>query len=233
MSSLYNNAVRQGSTLQKSLEEVRDSPENVPNRLFGEVSTAITAFQRAVDSYNGSIANETVPDKKTLAQSRVANFREQLVSAREELRSLKARREESIISQSRANLFQGSQLNQRSNIPPSSSVSENPFANPGPQGSQGIDRASGMAREGDVLARTSQSIDEFLEMGRHAFADLSDQNEVLRKTGQGMRKVANTLGVSNETIRKVEKRAKEDKFIFYGGALTMLVVFYLLIRWIK
>lgn len=228
MSSLYNNAVKQGNSLQESLKELRSSPETAPNRLIGEISTGIASFQRAVDNYNASVGHETVPDKKTLALSRVANFREQLVSAREELRALKAQREERILQENRSHLFQGSTLSQRSVV---SEVSENPFANP--SAAQGIDRASGMAREGDVLARTSQSIDEFLEMGRHALQDLSDQNEILQKTGRGMRKVANTLGVSNETIRKVEKRVREDKLVFYGGAFTMFVFFYLIIRWFK
>lgn len=226
MSALYNNAVKQSNILKKHLAELRAAPEDAPSRVVGQVSSSITAFQRAIDSYSSAADNEIVADKKQLAQERVAKFREELVKSRDELRALKTQREDSINAQSRNELF-------RRNIDSSPGISENPFANGGTAQDGGMVRASGMVREGDVLAKATQSIDEFIEMGRHALSDMGEQNEMLRKTGKSLKKVANTLGISNETIRKVQKRAKEDKLIFYGGACLMLVCFYFIIRWLR
>lgn len=227
MSALYNNAVKQSNILKKHLAELQAAPEDAPSRVVGQVSSSITAFQRAIDSYSSAADNEIIVDKKQQAQERVARFREELVQSRNELRTLKTRREESINAQSRNELF-------RRNIDHSNpGISENPFANSQTTQDGGMDRASGMAREGDVLAKATQSIDEFIEMGRHALSDMGEQNEILRRTGKSLKKVANTLGISNETIRKVQKRAKEDKLIFYGGACFMLVCFFFIIRWFR
>lgn len=235
MSSLYNNAVKQSAILSKHLSEFRVAPEEAPSRLVGQVSTSITSFQKAVESYTTAVHNELDKDKKAQAQERVAKFREDLVSAREELRTLKTARENSIASKSRSELFRRPNANGAPSFAPShgGTMSDNPFENSQSSQYANIDRASAMNKEGDALQRASQNIDEFLEMGRNALLDLSEQNEMLRKTSKSMRKVANTLGISNETIRKVERRAREDKLVFYGGAFTMLVFFYLIIRWLR
>lgn len=236
MSSLYNNAVKQSAILSKHLSEFKVAPEEAPSRLVGQVSTSITSFQKAVESYATAVHNELDKDKKAQAQERVTKFREDLVSAREELRTLKTARENSIASKSRSELFRRPNANGAGpSFAPTheGSVSANPYENSQSSQYANIDRASAMNKEGDALARASQNIDEFLEMGRNALFDLSEQNEMLRKTSKSMRKVANTLGISNETIRKVERRAREDKLVFYGGAFTMLVLFYLIVRWLR
>ena len=88
-----------------------------------------------------------------------------------------------------------------------------------------------MAREGDVLARAGQQLDEFIERGLHSLSDLSDQNKLMRGTQQTLRKAAATLGVSQETISKVERRAREDKWLFYTGFIVLLLLFYFIDRW--
>lgn len=232
MSSLLNNAIRQSKILADSLEEFRAAPEDAPNRVVGQVSTAITSFQRAIESYSTAANNEIVPEKKQQAQTRVLAFREELLSARDEVRSLKSKREEAISNKTRNELFRRPLHQQQHD---SGSITENPFGNRQPQLQQdpGLSRAAGLAKESDVLSRASQQIDDLIASGRVAFSDLSEQNELLRKTGQSMRKVANTLGVSNETIRKIQRRAREDKFIFYGGVIGVFGAFYFIYRFFR
>ena len=57
-------------------------------------------------------------------------------------------------------------------------------------------------------------------------ADLGQQREVLKGTQRRLYSAANTLGVSGDTIRMVERRAKEDKWIFWAG-----VVLFFLFCW--
>jgi hypothetical protein len=52
--------------------------------------------------------------------------------------------------------------------------------------------------------------------------DLGAQREILKGTQKRLYGVANTLGVSGETIRMVERRAKADKWIFWGGVLVFV-----------
>lgn len=231
MSSLLNNAVKQSKILTEKLNDFRAAPEDVPNGVVGEVSTAITNFQRAIENYSTAANNEIIPEKKQQAQARVLAFREELMMARDEVRALKSKREESLSTQTRNELFRRP-VHQREDTP---SVSENPFSNPqdNPLNGQGINRAAGLSREQDVLGRASSQLDDFIASGRLALSDISEQNEILRRTGQSMRKVANTLGVSNETIRKIQRRAREDKFIFYGGVICVFGAFYLILRYFR
>lgn len=46
-------------------------------------------------------------------------------------------------------------------------------------------------------------------------ADLGEQREILKGTQRRLYSVANTLGVSGDTIRMVERRARQDKWIFW------------------
>lgn len=78
-------------------------------------------------------------------------------------------------------------------------------------------------REQSFFASTNTQLDEFLDRGRAVLADLGQQREILKGTQKRLYSVANTLGISGDTIRRVERRAKQDKWIFWGG----VVVFFL------
>lgn len=104
-----------------------------------------------------------------------------------------------------------------------SQAPENPYSD--------YTRAEGLTREQDKLSRAGAQLDEFLERGRLVLGDLTEQKDLLKSTQRKIYSVANTLGVSNETIRMVERRARQDKRIFYGGVLVMLVSFYYILKW--
>jgi Golgi SNAP receptor complex protein 2 len=44
--------------------------------------------------------------------------------------------------------------------------------------------------------------------------------------------VANTLGISGDTIRMVERRAKQDKWIFWTGVVVFFVFCGLVIHYL-
>lgn len=223
MASLFNAAVKQSQLVKRDLEAFSAAPEDAPANVPGQLSARLTSFNRAIDTYATSAQNELVPEKKTQALERVAKFRDELASARDELKTLRARREESMLAQNRQELFA-----RRTQYPQEPAASENPYAAPG-----SISRSEGLAHEGDILSHASQQLDEFIESGRAALGDITSQNDMLRKTQQAMVKVASTLGISRESVRKVERRAKEDKWFFYGGITVLLVLFWLIVRWFK
>ena len=78
-------------------------------------------------------------------------------------------------------------------------------------------------REQSFFSNTNVQIDQFLARGRDVLADLGHQREMLKGTQRRLYSVANTLGISGDTVRKVERRAKQDKWIFWAG----VVVFFL------
>ncbi|OJD10795.1 hypothetical protein ACJ73_09694, partial [Blastomyces percursus] len=84
-------------------------------------------------------------------------------------------------------------------------------------------REDQVLREQSFFSNTNAQLDEFLDRGRAVLGDLGQQREILKGTQRRLYNVANTLGVSGDTIRTIERRAKQDKWIFWGG----VVVFFL------
>ena len=83
------------------------------------------------------------------------------------------------------------------------------------------------------MASTNAQLDEYLERGRAVLGDLSQQREILKGTQRRLYSVANTLGISGDTIRMVERRAKQDKWIFGGGALVFFGFCWLCIKYLR
>lgn len=88
-------------------------------------------------------------------------------------------------------------------------------------------------REQNVFSSTNATLDEYLERGRAVLGDLGDQREMLKGTQRKLYSVANTLGISGDTIRMVERRAKQDKWIFWAGVVVFVVFVYFVLRWLR
>jgi len=63
--------------------------------------------------------------------------------------------------------------------------------------------------------------------------NLGEQKAMLKNTQRKLYSVANTLGISRDTIRMIERRAAQDKWIFYGGVVVFLVFCYFVLRWLR
>ncbi|GAB1731908.1 hypothetical protein NU195Hw_g9279t1 [Hortaea werneckii] len=88
-------------------------------------------------------------------------------------------------------------------------------------------------REQSFFSSANTTLDEYLERGRTVLGDLGDQREMLKGTQKKLYNIGTTLGVSGDTIRMVERRAKEDKWIFWGGVVVFIVFVYLVLRWLR
>lgn len=63
--------------------------------------------------------------------------------------------------------------------------------------------------------------------------DLGDQRDMLKGTQRKLYSVANTLGISGDTIRMVERRAKQDKWIFWAGVVIFVIFVYFVLKWLR
>lgn len=63
--------------------------------------------------------------------------------------------------------------------------------------------------------------------------NLGEQKAMLKNTQRKLYSVANTLGISRDTIRMIERRATQDKWIFYGGVVCFFGFVYLVLRWLR
>lgn len=83
------------------------------------------------------------------------------------------------------------------------------------------------------MSSTNVQLDEYLERGRAVLGNLGHQREILKGTQKRLYSVANTLGVSGDTIRMVERKAKQDKWIFWGGAIIFFAFCWLVIHYLR
>jgi Golgi SNAP receptor complex protein 2 len=88
-------------------------------------------------------------------------------------------------------------------------------------------------RENTFFNKTSEQLDEFLDRGRAVLGDLGQQRDMLKGTQRRLYTVANTLGISGDTIRMVERRAKQDKWIFWGGVVFFFCFCWLVIHFLR
>jgi Golgi SNAP receptor complex protein 2 len=76
-------------------------------------------------------------------------------------------------------------------------------------------------------------LDEFLDRGRNVLGDLGQQREMLKGTQRRLYSVANTLGISGDTIRMVERRARQDKWIFWVGVVVFILFCWGVLHWLR
>ena len=113
---------------------------------------------------------------------------------------------------------------------PGSATSISFGTNPTPQN---VSRESHALREQNFFSQSNAQLDEYLERGRAVLGDLGQQKEILKGTQRRLYTVANTLGVSGDTIRMVERRAKQDKWIFWAGCIVFFAFCWLTIHYIR
>lgn len=83
------------------------------------------------------------------------------------------------------------------------------------------------------MAQTNAQLDEYLDRGRAVLGNLGEQREMLKGTQKKLYSVATTLGVSGDTIRMVERRAKKDKWIFWAGVGVFFGFCWLVIHYLR
>lgn len=237
----YNSALRQSKAIRSELSTLSNKQAPTPAEV-GNVSASLASFSKIIDEYNALARQEIVPKKQEEALERVRRFRQDLSDFRSEVDTLKKARDDAAHQTNRSEL-----LGQRR---PYNATPENPYANapsssshsafqPRQQhqqqlfGSGDDARETHALREQNFFASTNQALDEYIARGQAVLGDLGQQREVLKTTQKRLYSVANTLGVSGDTIRMVERRAREDKWIFAAGVIIFILFCWLVIHYLR
>ncbi|KAI4153222.1 MAG: hypothetical protein LQ341_000571 [Variospora aurantia] len=247
MNTLFNSALKQSSSVRRDLDAFAENPAASSPALQGQISASLTSLSRTIDDYSETAKKELIQAKQEKAYERIKSFRAELLDYRQTFDHLKKDREDSQTTQARTEL-----LGRR---PHHTSTPENPYAQTLPSSSPLFStnktrspQASSLAfgaspndytrerhalREQSFMSNTNTALDEYLERGRAVLGDLGQQKEILKGTQRRLYSVANTLGVSGETIRMVERRAKQDKWIFWAGVVTFFGFCWLVLHYLR
>ncbi|KAK0621993.1 hypothetical protein B0T17DRAFT_642417 [Bombardia bombarda] len=239
MNTHFNSALKQSTSIRRDLSALSspnfssaDDPSQPPAQqltpaAIGALSASLTAFSRTVDEYAALAKHEANASKKDKALERIRNFRAELHDFRAQLDALKAAREDAAHAQNRAEL-----LGRR---PFTTHTPENPYANAGGSssgaggggggglGSGDVTRESHALREQDFFQSTHSALDDYIARGQAVLGDLGQQRDMLKSTQRKLYSVGNTLGISGDTIRMIDRRARQDKWIFWAGVVVFVL----------
>ncbi len=225
---------------------------------LGSLSASLTAFSRTIDEYNALAKQELNPAKQEKAYERIRNFRSELAEFRAQADALKAAREDAAHAASRAEL-----LGRRpfaASTPENPYASSSAVATGGgststsgygygggharttstaeagrslAMGSHEDMREAHALREQQFFASTHSALDEYIARGQAVLGDLGQQREILKSTQKKLYSVGNTLGISGDTIRMIERRAKQDKWIFWAGVVVFFLFCWLVLHFLR
>lgn len=79
------------------------------------------------------------------------------------------------------------------------------------------------------MQNAHRGVDDMLMTGTNVLDNIRYQGEKLKGAQQRILTIGNTLGLSNHTMKVIEKRLHEDKYVLYGGMAVTLFVIILVI----
>ena len=244
MALLFNSALKQSSSLRNDLDTFAASPTTSSAALQGQISATLSSFSRTIDDYYQNSTRELNPQKAEKAQERVKTFRSELQDYRQRFDALKRDREESQTAYNRTELLGRrphhastpenpyTQVTQHSTNPLFSNHQQNLGFGANPNAATAT-RESHALREQSFFSQTNNQLDEYLDRGRAVLGDLGQQKEILKGTQKKLYSVANTLGISGDTIRMVERRAKQDKWVFWTGVVVFFAFCGLVLHYLR
>lgn len=232
MNSIYNHGVKQTHTITKDLAEFEKNLSTSPLSLQGAITTSLTAFKKTIKEYNDLLDKNVNDSSYAKHESRLTKFNQDLNEFTSKFDSLKKQRDIQLQEANKQELLGRRHLG--GGATSNSTSSDNPFDPNSQQQEQAtMSYREGLYHEKNSLERGSEQLDRILEMGQQAFEDIVEQNETLRKLQTKFEESLITLGVSQGTIRSVERRAKQDKWLFWFCVFMMLVLFYYIVKFFK
>ncbi|KAI9494486.1 hypothetical protein BDB00DRAFT_761709 [Zychaea mexicana] len=213
MNSLYNHALKQSVALQRDLDKFASGQDSSAG-LQGQISASFSTLQRSIDDYVNLAKREDVAVRKETALTRVTKFRRDLQDMRAQFESIKRQQENQQHEQNRESL-----LARRGGGGARSTATDNPY--------QPMDesRSAFAMREASFVDSTDAQLDSYIGQAQNLLENLTDQHGILKKTQRKLLDTANTLGLSKNVIRYIERRTAQDKWIFFVGlAITLLAL---------
>lgn len=120
---------------------------------------------------------------------------------------------------------------------------------------RGSGRTNSALDEHSFLNNTHNALDSYIAQGQAILGNLHGQRDMMKGkatrshssipklvtkiltcesvsgTQKRLLSVANTLGLSRETITFIERRGKGDSYVLFGGIAITLLAFYLILRY--
>lgn len=91
MNSLYNQALRQFSSIQSDISRIDSEGDSALSTAFGPVTVSLSSLERTIDEYENLAKKELIQSKQEKALNRVSKFRTDYAELSSQLARLKAK----------------------------------------------------------------------------------------------------------------------------------------------
>ncbi|XP_053694643.1 probable Golgi SNAP receptor complex member 2 [Sabethes cyaneus] len=81
----------------------------------------------------------------------------------------------------------------------------------------------------NAMQNAHRGVDEMIWTGSSILDGLRNQRETLKGARKRIMDVGNTLGLSNQTMKMIERRLVEDKYVMIGGMIVTLLIITVII----
>ena len=85
-----------------------------------------------------------------------------------------------------------------------------------------------MVEEGDSLLSSQNMMNDLLASGQASLSNLVGQRQRMRWVTRKMYDIGNKVGLSNSTMRMIERRDATDAYLVFGGMIVTLLFIYFL-----
>ncbi|KAH8555795.1 hypothetical protein BGW37DRAFT_419388 [Umbelopsis sp. PMI_123] len=218
MNSLYNHSLKQTQALQRDLNRFT-SGEDTSTGLQGQITAAFGSLERSIADFEKQARREILTAKRELALSRVQKFRDELQVMRLQFDNCKRDQEQKLHQTNRRDL-----LGARPPRSGGASPMEHPYQTPSP-----LEHAM---RERSFAQNTESHLDDFISQAQHVLENLTDQHGILKQTQRRILDTANTLGLSQNVIRYIERRSAQDKWIFIIGVIITIGLLWAIVHYL-
>uniref|UniRef100_A0A182P786 Golgi SNAP receptor complex member 2 n=1 Tax=Anopheles epiroticus TaxID=199890 RepID=A0A182P786_9DIPT len=79
------------------------------------------------------------------------------------------------------------------------------------------------------MQNAHRGVDEMIWTGSNILDGLRTQRETLKGARKRILDIGNTLGLSNQTMKMIERRLVEDRYVMYGGMFVTTVIICLIV----
>jgi Golgi SNAP receptor complex protein 2 len=91
-----------------------------------------------------------------------------------------------------------------------------------------VDEMQQLTEEGDSLMTSHNMMNDLLASGQASLSSLVGQRQRMRWVSRKMYDIGNKIGLSNSTMRMIERRDATDAYLVFGGMIVTLLVIYFL-----
>lgn len=90
------------------------------------------------------------------------------------------------------------------------------------------DELQQLTEEADSLASSHGMMNDLLASGQASLSSLVGQRQRMRWVNRKMLDIGNKIGLSNSTMRMIERRDATDAYLVFGGMVVTMLVIYVL-----